>query len=209
MKRIKTVGVALSAIALTLLAPSAAHAGRSLNADPEGDVWRNGETLAPAGIGTNVDLHVTDVRHGRNAVTVKATYYELKKTGNDFIFVFYSQYRENGETEYLRVDIVAGPGRRSGESLLSRPLDKPEVCEGLTNSVDYSADTVSLRIPRECFENPRWIRFVAEAAKRYPETSETEAGTYSDDARSAGTFEGGYSSYLSERIYRQGASARH
>jgi len=151
---------ALRATALATTAVIAAsvpaHAAKLVLTDPAGDVWAQAETSTQIGTRVNGDLVKTVVNHTAKRVVVKAKYTDLRKTADTFGFIYYLRTNEGVRRG---VDVLAGPGHRRGVSELTKGrADKKVACAGLTHAVDYTANTVTLSVPRSCLSNPRWVQ---------------------------------------------------
>lgn len=164
-------------IVATLAAVSVpAHADRALLTDETSDVW---SFVSPGhftneGSVKNADLERTWVRHQKRYVVVKALYVDLKKKAStSFDFHAYLDTRQRLYAVTVQVD---GRGRWSGVHLVRYATLTEVDCDGLTHRVRFRVDTVRVRIPRACLDNPRWIRFQGRAA-----SSKNDAG-FVDDA---------------------------
>ena len=200
MNSSKRIGCTLIGTALALMVPTVAFGGTSLNADPSGDVWKEGGTRAAPTVFVNVDLNVVEVKHRKHAVLVNATYYDMKKGPNDFYFELVLNAQNSDESPYIS-QIDVGPDQRTGAHSL-RGFSGAVDCPRHTHVVDYETNTISQRIPRSCLGAPEWVEFAASGVKFFPESGSAAGGRYFDDARST---DAPYTDY-SERIYTPGAA---
>ena len=200
MFRMKALGVAVAATTISLAAPSIAHAESSSYDDAKGDVFLQddgGIESAPAGTSTNVDLDFSKVKHGRKAISVTATYYDLKRKTDESLIFGLQLLRAGGGEEVSGAVVFAGPGNRAG-TVSYYHGDGTTPCAP-THDIDYVADTISITLPRSCFERPEWIRWTTTAQMQEPETgSQPATGMYFDQGRTSGS-EG---DTFSKRLYR-------
>jgi hypothetical protein len=171
--------VALLALATaSVIAVPPASAERAHWSDPSGDGWtwgdRGDDETRPYPIGgvMNADIASVSVRHRRYALTIRTTFHRLERpTDPDYQeweghFGFEAVIRTN---EGVRRNLHSGwrwfygP---IGEDLgLSNREGRAVACT-MTNSTDWEAKTMYVRIPRSCLSRPRWVQ-VAVGAKTW------------------------------------------
>lgn len=157
---------ALAAAGLLVATAGAASAETVASKDATGDTWHDDvstgtDVYTPAGSTVNTDLVRTVVKHTATSVVVRGTFAELTKTGRNTIF--YVRLRTN---EGLRRDTgVDTLSSNAGTQHFTKPNgDSNLPCKGLTHSVDYVANQMTVTIPRACLSKPRWVQFVSGAA---------------------------------------------
>lgn len=185
MYQLSRVAAVVAAAALTVTMP-AAQAARDSSADSTGDVWSitydqtsEGESApVPSSESVNVDLTRTVVTHGSKAIRVVASYDDLKKTGDGYNFHVKIRDDKGRRTALI---VGAGPGWWRGFAVLVRG-HRELSCDGLRQSIDVAADTVTVLVPRGCMLKPRWIKYQAWTVSWIQDgSSET---WFTDDARS-------------------------
>lgn len=162
--RTRVVAVA-AAVAATLLAvagpartaaPPAPRAGATL-VDGTGDLW----VIGP---GEDVwhpfdhrrpgaDLTGATVRHGAQAIVATFSFVDLR-VGHwqDF------SMRVRSDRPFRRAIVTVDPDHPGGTDRLLNLAEDRLTCPGLRHHVDYDADTVRIRLARECVGDPTWVR---------------------------------------------------
>lgn len=128
--------------------------------DPTGDVWKfdiESGVMVESSLRTNVDLLRTSARHAPRAVYFRAKFANLARTTDRV--AFYVNVRTSANDEVHSLIASFDPRHRDGIGGYS--CGPGETCKGLRVRVDYAHDIVMLRVPRECLDNPRWIRYQA------------------------------------------------
>ncbi len=181
-----------------LLAPTgAAYAASHTVDDATGDVWEpvwNSETetvdYLEAGSLLNVDVDKVVVVHTDRRIVVTTTYAELKK--QEITLAPSSRMRFNdGPAVGMMVDTWS---KWSGESVLYKKSGMPIRCAGFDHTIDYTANTVQLSVPRSCVGNPRWVE-VNYVGLGNVEDPEVESGyrNYEDTAHTSASGWNGWS----------------
>ncbi|WP_203336491.1 hypothetical protein [Nocardioides limicola] len=144
------------ALGLSLIPVSAAHAADYTVRDARGDVvtfdMETGEeTLSSV---ANGDIVRTRFVHSNKAVVVRVKFRSLAKQG-----LFRGDYVRVVTDAGLRRDVhvSAMSGQWKGDAEMTRPNHKPVDCD-LSHRIDYGKNLLTLRIPRACLNNPRWVR---------------------------------------------------
>ncbi|MGZ4437721.1 MAG: hypothetical protein ACXVWU_00195 [Nocardioides sp.] len=151
----------VAALVVTVTAGAASAASLTVK-DPTGDTWQDtttgsGDSYKAAGSHANTDLVRTVVRHTTTRLVVRATYADLTKSGPRLLFFFRLRTNE-GLRRDSGVDTV---GSLSGTQHLTKPNGSSNLpCKGLSHTVDYSLNQVTVSIPRSCLSNPRWVQVV-------------------------------------------------
>ena len=151
-----------SAVVAALVPAGAASAQNLAVPDATGDVWRSTfsdagtEPVATvAGSPVNADLVRTTIRHNARRLAFTFGYADLRRAENRFLAA--AQVKTNeGVRREIGVETVSRE-RWGGTSYFGSP--KRELrCRGLRFDIDYSADTVSVSVPRSCLSGPRWVQ---------------------------------------------------
>lgn len=154
-----TLRVALTAaVTATALALSAAPAAAATTTvtDPTKDVWLfdGVSTWSAAASKVNTDLVRTYVKHGTDKVLVRGTYVSLAKSGPPLTFVARVRTDE-GVVRILTVDTITS---LSGTVTMSTAKGSAVACSGLSRTVDYAAEQVTVSFPRSCISKPAWVQ---------------------------------------------------
>ena len=146
-----------------------AHAEKAVVDDPFRDVWRvsYAEDASWQEIGTkrNVDIDRSVIRHGGQNVVATTTFKSLRKQGDRYVAGWVVRTDEGRE---FLVAVQAEGGAWAGALVVVEtnppPVDgesesQPAVIEcDAVHEIDYSADTLAIRVPRSCLGDPEWIR---------------------------------------------------
>ena len=151
----------VSAAALVLPA-SAASAATMTIGDATGDTYlghydeaSDTTTYEPAGSQVNVDLEKVVVKHKNRVVVAKASYTDLARSGQQFMYALRLRTNEGLKRDVNVDTMFTGP---KGEVSLSKPNGNEVRCRGLSHDIDYAADTVTVEVPRSCLSAPRWVQ---------------------------------------------------
>lgn len=192
MKLIRCVAV-LAATALLAL-PTAAHADSAVGLDAKGDVQyvtsADTSTAVAAPDRTQGDISAVKITHGANKVRVLLRFRELNRAGfieHDFYFRTASRVRT--------LSVESETGSWSGRATMRNGRGTKVRCN-LTRTIDYSANTVLVVVPRTCLGDPRWVRVGAGTISTY----DGSKIFYDDGGRPAGPL--GDNLTLSPRVYR-------
>jgi hypothetical protein len=124
--------------------------------DARGDVWGIGEgeneTYTLARRKPTVDITRTIAAHGRRAITVRLWFKNLRRAGGES---FVAQY--NTRASYGMAFVSVGPRAWRGEHTLVDDEYARVRCPKFTHHVDYANDSVVMRIPRRCVDEPAWV----------------------------------------------------
>jgi hypothetical protein len=173
--------VLVMAAGAVALAPTAAHADRYVHTDASGDVVSfdaGSETTTPVPDRAEGDVVRSVVRHRAHKVVLTLAYRELS-TGTPMLH--YYAIRTSTMKRYVALRTSAShPG---GRVALFDNDDKKVSCK-VTRTVDYTANTATVAVPRSCLGNPRWVK-VAMAQATFGTAS---SPFYADDSRATGDF---------------------
>ena len=180
---VRTALVAAATAALTIVPLTAANAQTWRHTDTTGDVQSVVGDADPTPAPDAVDPDATSVRvsHGPGKVTIRTQYQDLAKASDGF-YAFFFQLRTN-ERVNRQLEVDAGPGMWRGQLSFGSPRKKLH-CRGLARSIDYTANTVTVTVPRSCLSNPRWVQIGDAAVKVIgPDATDANSGTlFADDA---------------------------
>lgn len=156
-----------STLAAVLMPVAASAASLSID-DGTGDTYltkydetADTATYEPAGSQVNVDLDAVVVRHTARTVVATASYADLRRTDNRFMYLL--RLRTN---EGLRRDVTVETlfsGWR-GTVMFGKPNGDDVRCRGIEHAVDYAANTVRVTVPRACLGRPRYVEAFTMAA---------------------------------------------
>lgn len=126
--------------------------------DGPGDVWQEDlRSGARSRVGAVPTADVTRARvvHGHYAVRVRMWFVDLRRAGSA---VYTVRMLTGGRLGYALVDIEAAKGQWRGSPHFSAWWNDNIECTRLTHGIDYAADVVTIRIPRNCLRTPSWVR---------------------------------------------------
>jgi hypothetical protein len=157
-------------LAAAVVFPAGAASARSLSIhDATGDTWQmdtssDTESYLPAGSQANVDLVRTIVRHTAKKVNVIGRYTELKRSGPALFFVVAVRTNE-GVRRDVGVQTILRP---CGQHMFEKRDGRTARCRGISHTVDYARETISVSVPRSCLGNPRWVQVTPGAVGMTP-----------------------------------------
>ncbi len=190
--RTGTVAVLATGLALT---STSAGANTRYAADQAGDVsvfTLSGTTGDPAPTQVNGDVVRSRMWHSRTRVGVRVVFKDLQRVGavrGDYVRLV------TNEGVKRDVSVEAGPGNWVGRAELDRPNGDRVRCS-VAHTTDYSANVVTISLPRTCLSSPRWVRIGYGAI-----TSPDGSSFFLDDALRHGDVDPDTVT-LSGRIYR-------
>jgi hypothetical protein len=121
------------------------------------DVWSISDTESdryqPAGSVPTADVTKAVVAHKKASVVVRMSFVDLKPVNRQAVVAFITTPRR-----LLFGIATTAPGRRAGRHQLVDYERGNVRCPGMTHRFDYDADRVSMRIPRNCLNRPRWVK---------------------------------------------------
>ncbi len=138
---------------------------------------------------------VTSMRvvHGEHRVRTTLHYAKLSRVSRSTMVHVFAFRAPSGVRADLAV--LAKAGSWKGESFWDVDGKPRATCPGLRSRIDYGADTVRVSVPRNCLDDPRWVRVGggggAMVGKRL----------YADDANRDGRI--GDDVALGARVYRR------
>jgi hypothetical protein len=188
-----TSGIVAAAM-LVAVAP-AAHAdevaSRVVLRDGAGDVWiANSDQEKPTrAVFPAADVTRALVRHAPFAVRIRMRFVDLRRIGTQHYVVQIGTPR----SVYF-AQVVSSPGARRGTQRFDG--NRPSGCRGMTHSIRYGGNVVSMRIPRRCLDQPRWVRVGLENTLTLNRGK--RAITYRDNPHNHGAF----SDEVTRRLYR-------
>jgi hypothetical protein len=147
---------AAAALALTVGAPLTAHAATLNLDDARGDVYRlsnTGEFERAVGE-RRADILRTTVRHTQRALVVRTKLLELRREGT----IAMGMRLRTNEGTYREAAVEASRriGWRGQSSVMARRGRAVEC--STEHKLNYAADVITLRIPRSCMNEPRWVQ---------------------------------------------------
>jgi hypothetical protein len=162
------VRAALVAAATVVLLPVAASAASLSIDDATGDTFlakydesTDTSTYEPSGSQVNVDLDEVVVRHTARKVTATARYADLKRNDKQFMYLLRLRTDEGLKRDVTVDTLFSG---WNGAVDLTKPNGDPVKCRGLDLAIDYAADTLTVKVPRSCLSNPRYVEAFTVAA---------------------------------------------
>jgi hypothetical protein len=193
MNMVSKLGVATGALLLSVAGIAPAQAQRWTHTDPAGDVTSaSGCTAQGDGCTETVDATRTmpDIvrflaDHRATRVNVWARYRDLTAAGTRMHQVRY--VTNEGVRRHLT--IATSNGRIILRQLTRDSDGKKVACTGIRQSIDYSANTVSISIPRSCLSAPRTVR-VGFGTYAFRNINDLTQGGWYDDALAAGSAPG-------------------
>jgi hypothetical protein len=169
----------VAAAAMVPLVPTAAHANTYTHTDATGDAvafTSSTDTVTPEQ--ANGDIAWSKVRHKSRKVVLTMRYRDLNGSGYT---VHYYAIRTNKMKR--QVSLVTYPGHTQGKVVMSNSHGKTVRCH-VTRSIDYTAKTATVRIPRSCLGRPRWVKvgmaFLTSPTKNFATGFADDAGTNGD-----------------------------
>lgn len=183
----------VAAATLVPLVPTSAHADTYLNNDAVGDVVAgstSSDTTTPEPARLEGDIAYSKVRHRARKVVMTMRYRELTASSP---MLHYFALATGKMRRYVYV--YAGPGHWGGKVEFDNAQGKKVRCH-VTRTIDYTANSATVSVPRSCLGRPKWVK-VAMAQATFDTV--TEGKLYLDDARSAGDFN---QPRWSPRVYR-------
>ena len=184
----------VAAAMLGAVAP-AAHAdevtSHAVLRDGAGDVWiANSDQEQPTrAVFPAADVTRAVVRHAPLAVRIRMRFVDLRKVRRQHYVVQIGTPR----SVYF-AQVVSAPGARRGTHRFDS--NRSSGCRGMTHSIRYGRSVVSLRIPRRCLDQPRWVRVGLENTLTLHRGR--RATTYRDNPHNHGAF----SDEVTRRLYR-------
>jgi hypothetical protein len=154
-------GLAATVLALGMAAPvvltSEDVPSRVVLRDGTGDVWKvNPHTSAWTLVG---DLPAADVRrvvvsHRDRSVMLHVRFENLRRIG---VQTYWAGVATPGGDFY--VEVTSRPGTRAGRHVLyDGPAGTGIGCARLSHRIDFTTDTVTVRVPRRCLGGPSWVK---------------------------------------------------
>lgn len=143
---------------LAVLAPIPAFAGTTQHQDATGDVVQaDAASTSPDDTTPVPDRRSGDIRgfyatHGKRAVTASMGFVDLSRQEEMVTPVF----RFRSDKGRRDVVLVTNTGRGTF-SVMLRGNGKQVKCR-IRTTVSFQTDKVRVRIPRKCFDNPRWVQ---------------------------------------------------
>lgn len=189
MNMFSKLGVVAGTLVLSAAGIAPAQAQRWTHTDPAGDVTSATEcsaegdscteTVAAAQTVPDVVHFVAD--HRARRVNVWARYRDLTASGTRLHQVRY--VTNEGVRRHLTLATYNG---RVIVRELSRDSDGRKVaCTGIRHSIDYTANTVSISVPRACMSAPRNVR-VGFGSYAFRNIEDPTTGGWYDDALATG-----------------------
>lgn len=177
MSRVTTAAIAAALTLGILLTPSAAFAERAVVHDGTGDVWTNdsdpdteesGWVLSDAKV--NVDVVKAVIQHTEKRLEVTATFAVFKKNG-EYRPTYWSDFKlADGRRATFVAWIDDDFSHQTYITMEKEPggtwyknLQCPEAKAGY----HWADDTMTLSIPRSCFDTPEYVKFHGTSVGEY------------------------------------------
>lgn len=186
--------LALTAAAVLVVgAPTAASAQTYRHTDPAGDVTHDSynfdtdeevETVDPTI--AEGDVIGSTVKHNPRKVITTLTFRELTVT--DDLSQFIVGIRSSNKVNRFVV-VTADSDHPRGVQQFVKTNGRKASCRGLSHAVDYTANTVTITVPRACLSRPRWVSVGAASERIAADDATTPSDTidaYIDDAHRTG-----------------------
>ena len=126
--------------------------------DPSEDVWvwsEGSSTWELWGAKENADSFGANITHGPKVVEVVETFDNLRRRGHA-TYVATIKTKRLVRTAWVYADSETGWG---GAHRLTKGTGMDEVdASGFKHEIDYHADTVTFRVPRDLLKNPKWVK---------------------------------------------------
>lgn len=184
MKLVRAAAL-LCAAALPLM-PVAAQAKTYSHVDPAGDMLAFSETSPDAGTPApdqaNADVVASVVKHRARSVLMQMTYRDLVASQDDIVGHYFAI-----KTPTMKREVVIFTGSifgNTGKAQLTKPNGKKVSCR-VKHTIDYTQHTATVRVPRKCLGNPRWVKVGMGAFSA--QAGSTSGASYVDDALTDGS----------------------
>jgi hypothetical protein len=195
---LSTAAVLATAAGLTLGPTGTADAKTIYNTDARGDVAKfvgdSGGSLA-APNQRNGDIVRTKLWHATK-VGITSHFADIRRTGDVRADILELATNEGVVRE---VALYAAPGHWAGETEITGPRGGKKRCAGITHEIDYAANTVTIRVPRSCLSNPRWVRI---GFASLVGTERNQTATVDDALRDGGMPASDSAPKMSARLFR-------
>jgi hypothetical protein len=187
LKTFARLGAAAGALTLVFVGMAPAQAARYTHIDPSSDVALQTCNNAPTcdDITTTVDATRTEgdikslsTNHGLDNVVIKASFAALTKNSQTRFFgarIVTNEGYSRLAVVYFDADV---PG---GIAMLMNNAGDQVKCT-VTKSIDFTANTIQVSVPRSCLSMPYWVRGGAQYLRMIDDTHQ-----YADDAFTTGT----------------------
>jgi hypothetical protein len=133
--------------------------------DRVGDVWRENTdagTLTRLKRFPTADVVAATVEHRPGAVVVRMRFVDLRRVKRQQAQVATIKTPNRKFAAYLFEHPASRDGRDSLEDYGPPSEGSTKRCPGLSHRVNYHTETAVLRVPRQCLNNPRWVRLQLE-----------------------------------------------
>ncbi len=181
MKLVRSA-LAVSAMTLVSLAPTAAHADKKVMLDATYDTVKyaqTGQTIQPTR--AEGDIVRSVVVHKAKRVVMSMSFSELTPAGIGAFHVFTIKTPTMTRT----VALQTVPDYWDGRTFFYKGVaGNAANCLGIHHKIDYTANTATVSVPRRCLHNPKWVKVAMQH-----NDSPTHYDTYMDDALTDGHVE--------------------
>jgi len=158
-RTVRAAAVATAAAGLLLAPVGAANAKTLRHQDARAEVTRityddTSDSAAPAP--HKFDGDITSARFAHySGVSAVIHFKELKRVGDER-----SAYLKITTNEGLHRDVFlsARSGHWAGTTEMDKPNGDRVKCKGMTHKIDYKTNIMTIRVPRSCLSNPRWVK---------------------------------------------------
>jgi hypothetical protein len=195
MRLVRTALVVATALAVPLI-PTAAEANTYRHSDAANDVVAfapGATTPTPQPDRANGDVIASTVKHKRTKIIAQMAYRDLANVDgvNGHVFLIKSN-------KLTRVVTVVSLPNVPSRVVVTKPSGKKVSCKA-KRYLDYSLKTVTVKVPRSCLGNPRWVKVgMASVFMTGLTSSDTQ---YVDDALTSGGVSGNKPAY-SPKVFR-------
>jgi len=185
VKFVRSALLACAAATLPLM-PVTAEANSYTHTDATGDMLAfagESETGTPAPDQANMDIATSTVKHKARVVIMQMTYRDLAAVSQDAMAGHYFAIK----TPTMRRVVVLFTGSvfgNGGKAKLTKPDGKTVACK-VRHTIDYTAHTIVVKVPRSCLGKPRWVKVGMAGFTSHGEGDSSIA--YVDDALTNGT----------------------
>jgi hypothetical protein len=172
--------VLVATVAATVLAPTAADAKAHSSTDTAGDVTvvtMPGGATTPAPDRAEGDIVATQVQHKARTVVLTMRFQEL--TAGQTALHWYGI--KTGKMTRI-VLMQSDASHPNGVARLFKPDNKAVRCR-IGHTIDYTANTATVKVPRSCLGKPRWVKVAMQEA-----SPAGQSQIYVDDSISNGGF---------------------
>ena len=162
--------------------PTAAHADSYSRNDPSGDVVKavfdpDGSVRQPGR--TDGDIVRSGVSHGKHRINLALRMRAIGRSANQETIY---DFRIGSRHRVREVILTAKPGKWQGSARVYDRRGNSARCKGVRWSISYTAELVTVSVPRRCLGKPKWVHVGMGVANLVG----NDVDLYSDDAMTNG-----------------------